>query len=81
MILGIVGVMLAAAWGAGIPFAIAAIVLGYLGRTREPGARGFWLTALITGWVGLVLGIVLLILYIVFFATFVNSIPTYHNQY
>ncbi len=37
---------------------IAAIVLGFLGRSREPHARGFWLTGIILGFVGLVLGFI-----------------------
>ena len=37
----------------------AAVVLGILGRKREgPPARGFWLTAIITGVIGLVIALI-----------------------
>ncbi|WP_400996131.1 hypothetical protein [Agromyces sp. GXQ0307] len=36
----------------------AAIVLGFLGRSKEPSAKGMWLTGLILGFVGI--GIALL---------------------
>ncbi|WP_353826769.1 hypothetical protein [Agromyces sp. SYSU T0242] len=36
----------------------AAVVLGFLGRSREPAARGMWLTGIILGFVGI--GIALL---------------------
>lgn len=50
MIAGIVGVV---AVGYFLPASIAALVLGYMGRKREGlAARGFWLTAIILGWVG-----------------------------
>jgi hypothetical protein len=57
---GIVAVLLAFFLG-WIPFvgaiiallvAIAAVVLGHLGQRREVAAKGFWLTGLITGYVG-----------------------------
>lgn len=55
MIAGIVGVV---AFGWFIPASIAAIILGTLGKKREGlPAKGFWLTALITGWVGVGLSV------------------------
>lgn len=65
MILGILGVL--GGFVAFIPvagpflqiwFPAAAVVLGFLGLKRERQAKGFWLTGLITGFVGL--GILLL---------------------
>jgi len=52
LIAGIVGLVF------GTIFSIAAIVLGFLGRSREPHAKGFWLTGIILGFVGLVLGFI-----------------------
>jgi hypothetical protein len=47
----------------------AALVLGILGRKREGlPARGFWLTAIITGVVGLVIAVIALIGWIAIFA-------------
>lgn len=64
MIAGIVGVV---AFGWFVPASIAALILGMMGKKREGlSAKGFWLTAIITGWVGvgltvLVVGGVILI--------------------
>jgi len=81
MVLGIAGLVLAPLWGGGIPFSIAAVVLGFMGRNREPAARGFWLTALITGFVGIAIGLVTVILFIVFFGALVATIPAYQYRY
>lgn len=35
----------------GLFFPAAGVVLGFLGKKREPAARGFWLTGIITGFV------------------------------
>jgi hypothetical protein len=58
---GIIGVV---SLGWGVLFGIAGIVLGFLGKSREPQARGFWLTGLILGFVSVGF-IVLWILFIV----------------
>ena len=56
MIAGIVG-LLAIGWF--VPASIAALVLGYMGKKREGlPAKGFWLTAIITGWVGVAITII-----------------------
>jgi hypothetical protein len=47
----------------------AAIVLGALGRTREPRARALWLTGLITGIVGVALSLLSIVVWIVVFAS------------
>ncbi len=74
MITGIVGV---AFFGFLAISSIAAIVLGFLGRKREPEARAFWLTGLITGFVGLGIFIVGGLLALVFWIAFLNSGPYY----
>ena len=57
MIAGIVGVV---AFGWFIPASIAANVLGSMGKKREGlPAKGFWLTAIITGWVGVGLSVLI----------------------
>jgi hypothetical protein len=59
MIAGIVGLVVSLpGFGFGLIFSIGAVVLGFLGKKREPAAKGFWLTALITGFVGIALSIV-----------------------
>jgi len=59
LIAGILGV-LAGFVGWGLLFSIGAIVLGHLGQKRETAAKGFWLTGLITGYVGLAINLILI---------------------
>ena len=47
----------------------AGVVLGFIARTREPHARGFWLTGIITGFVGIALALLSILLWSLFFAT------------
>jgi hypothetical protein len=58
---GIIGVI---SLGWGVLFGIAGIVLGFLGKSREPQAKGLWLTGIILGFVSV--GLILLwILFII----------------
>jgi hypothetical protein len=75
MISGIVGLL--GFWVVFIPFVggilqlffpAAAVVLGFLGKQKEPQAKGFWLTGLITGFVGLAIGLLSIILWAIAFA-------------
>jgi hypothetical protein len=52
MIAGIVGV-LGSFVGFGFLPALAGVILGHIAQKREPWAKGFWVTALVTGYVGL----------------------------
>lgn len=61
LVAGIVGIVLTIFY-VGILFDIAAVVLGFLGRGREPYAKGFWLTGLILGFVGILFSIIYYIL-------------------
>ncbi|HEY8591105.1 MAG TPA: DUF4190 domain-containing protein [Naasia sp.] len=48
----------------------AAVVLGFLGKKREPfAAKGLWLTGIILGFVGLAIAVISLIGWIALFAT------------
>lgn len=66
MIVGILGLLIGFV-GGGLLFSVGGVVLGHLGQRREPAARGFWLTGLITGYVGILVNIVVIIIWIVFF--------------
>ena len=46
----------------------AAVVLGFLGRKKEPAAKGMWLTGMILGFVGIAIGLLSIILWSVAFA-------------
>ncbi len=61
MIGGIVGLVLSCCFGAGILFAIAGIVLGFLGKQKE-NARGMAMTGIITGFAGAALSVIMWIL-------------------
>lgn len=56
----------------------AAVVLGFLGKSKEPQAKGMWLTGIILGFVGLAIAIISLIGWIALFSsgTF-NGVTTY----
>ncbi|MGO4592937.1 hypothetical protein AB4Z18_03850 [Leifsonia sp. 2TAF2] len=74
---GIVGIVLNLAWGIGFLFGIAAIVLGFIGRNKEPQARGFWLTGIILGFVSIAIAIIYWIILAVIFASLANYSNTY----
>jgi hypothetical protein len=57
MILGIAGVVLGF-FGFGFLPALAAVITGHMAQKRQPYARPFWLTGIITGYVGIGLGII-----------------------
>jgi hypothetical protein len=63
LIAGILGVLVGVI-GAGFLFSVAGVVLGHLGQHKEPEARGFWLTGLITGYLGVVLNVIVLIFWV-----------------
>ena len=64
MITGIAGLVLFLV-GFGFPPAVAAVILGHIGQKRQPYARGFWLTGLITGYIGVGLSLLSLVVLIV----------------
>lgn len=56
MVLGIVSLVLV--WfGVGLLSGIAGVVFGHIGQKKEPTAKAFWLTGLITSYVSLALGL------------------------
>lgn len=68
MIGGIAGAFLSLFGGWGLLFSIAAVVLGHLGQKREGApAKGFWLTGLITGYVGILIALAYIVFYVVLF--------------
>ena len=62
MVTGIIGVISFGYFGLA---SIAALILGYMGKKREPSAKAFWLTGIITGWVGVALMIIVIGFWIV----------------
>jgi 4-amino-4-deoxy-L-arabinose transferase-like glycosyltransferase len=43
----------------------AGVVLGFLGRSREPQAKGLWLTGLITGFVGIGIAVLWILFFVI----------------
>lgn len=72
MILGILGLVIGFV-GGGLLFSVGAVVLGHLGQRKEEPARGFWVTGLVTGYVGVIVNLVLIAIWIVVFVNIANS--------
>ena len=73
MVLGIVGLFL------GALLSIAAVITGHMAQKQQPNARAFWLTGLITGYTGILLGliaVVLFVLWLTFIFSFVAATGT-----
>ena len=54
-----------------------AVVLGFIGRKREPQAKAMWLTGLILGFIGLALGLLSIVFWAVLFASVGNTSYVY----
>jgi len=60
---GVLG-LLVGFFGVGLLFSIAGVVLGHLGRRREPNGKGMALAGLITGYVGIAVNVIVIGLFI-----------------
>ena len=58
MVLGIVGIV---GFGFLALASIAAIITGHMAQRSQPHAKGFWITGLITGYIGLAIGLIWLV--------------------
>lgn len=58
LVLGIAGLLLSIV-GFGFLPALAAVITGHLAQKRQPASRPFWLTGLITGYVGVAIGVIM----------------------
>jgi hypothetical protein len=61
MVIGIFSIVLV---GWGLLPAIAAIIIGHIAQKKQPYARPFWLTGLITGYIGAAIGLIVTIIVI-----------------
>jgi hypothetical protein len=73
---GIVGIVGSFFYFGGL-FAIAAVILGFLGRSKEPQAKGFWLTGIILGFVAIAIEIIWIIVIVAILASVGSSLSTY----
>jgi hypothetical protein len=67
MVLGIAGLFL------GFLVSIAAVITGHMAQKRQPYAKPFWLTGIITGYIGIALGLIVTIAFIAWIA-FIASV-------
>jgi hypothetical protein len=74
MVIGIFSIVLV---GWGLVPAIAAIITGHIAQKKQPYARPFWLTGLITGYVGAAIGLIVTIIVIFGFVLTVVSPDQY----
>lgn len=73
MILGIVGLLFSFA-GAGFLIVVGAIVTGHMAAKRQPYAKSYWVTGLITGYIGLAFSLIYGLIWAIFiFGAFVSS--------
>lgn len=59
----------------GLPVPAAAVILGFLGKKKEPAAKGLWLTGIILGFVALALALIMLIVWIFLFIFGAGAAP------
>jgi hypothetical protein len=57
MVLGVGGLLLSF-FGVGFLVNVAAVVTGHIATKRQPHAKGFWLTGIITGYLGIAFSLV-----------------------
>ncbi len=63
MILGLVGLVCCSWFGLlGILIPIGAVVLGFIGRSKEPSGKGLAMTGIITGFIGIATSLLWLVL-------------------
>jgi len=72
MIAGIAGVVFAL-FSFGFLPAVAGVVLGHIAQRKQPAARPFWLTGLITGYIGVAIGLLTGIFWLVLIIAAINS--------
>jgi hypothetical protein len=77
-ILGLAALVFSWAIGFGFLVAVAAVVLGFLGKAKEPQApKWMWLVGIITGFVAIFIALIVLIIWIVALASYGSLM----NQY
>ena len=73
LVLGIASVVTGFFGLLGVLLGVLAVIFGFIARRRQPYARGLWLTGLILGVVGLILGLIIGGLQIALILAAINS--------
>jgi len=77
-ITGIAGVLLSAVPVLGFLAALAAVILGFIAKGKEPGApKWMWMVGIITGFAGILLSIIFTVLLILPFLIFGAAVSEY----
>ncbi|MDO7882911.1 DUF4190 domain-containing protein [Antiquaquibacter soli] len=77
MVLGLVG-LLFSLFGWGFLIVLGAVITGHLAQRRQPYARPFWLTGIITGYIGIAISVIWFIVWIAIFAFAFSTGGTYY---
>ena len=81
-ILGLAGLVFSWALGFGFLVALAAVILGFLGKAKEPQApKWMWLVGIITGFVAIFIALIVLIFWIIALASYGSLINQYGDLY
>ena len=72
MITGIAGIFL----GGFFLASLAAIITGHMAQKRQPYARAFWLTGLITGYIGIGIAVVVFIFFVLWLVVFAGIVAS-----
>jgi hypothetical protein len=79
-IAGLAGLVFSWVPGLGFLVSLAAIILGFLGKSKEPQApKWMWLVGIITGFVAIFLSIILLLVIIILPLAFAASVGSAYN--
>jgi len=80
MVLGICGVIFGFTSGLGLFPAIAAVITGHLGYARQPRGKGYGLTGLITGYVGILISLVVIGFVVLFVVVAIQHPDTFSDS-
>ena len=72
-ILGLAGIVFSWALIFGLLVSVAAVILGFIAKGKEPNApKWMWIVGLITGGIGVLISLLILVFWIIAFATFAS---------
>ena len=63
------------------PVGVAAVILGHLAQRKQPYARGYWITGLITGYITIALSLLTVVFFIVIFAVIPDDYSSVSNAF
>jgi hypothetical protein len=76
MVAGIAGIIFTWVPILGFLASVAAVITGHMGQSREPQAKPFWLTGIITGYIGIAMGLLFTFLLLVLPIWVFSTVPS-----